>query len=134
MSLSSARAPTTLYDLDRTQFAELCAGEPKYRVDQIWEGLYDGLKLPDDMSNVPKKLRARLAEQAPLALTQVQLQQADKGQTLKWLWKAHDGHQIETVLMLYPDRATVCVAGWVRDGLRLLCNRPGRVRSTSDHG
>ncbi len=110
MSLSSARAPTTLYDLDRTQFAELCAGEPKYRVDQIWEGLYDGLKLPDDMSNVPKKLRARLAEQAPLALTQVQLQQADKGQTLKWLWKAHDGHQIETVLMLYPDRATVCVS------------------------
>lgn len=101
---------STLYDLDREQFAELCSGEPKYRVDQIWEGLYSGLKLPDEMSNVPKKLRAYLADEAPLALTQVQRQEADKGQTLKWLWKAHDGHQIETVLMLYPDRATVCVS------------------------
>ena len=103
-------SPTTLYDLDRDQFADLCAGEPKYRVDQIWQGLYDGLKLPDQMSNVPKALRARIAEEAPLALTQVEVQHADKGQTLKWLWKAHDGHQIETVLMLYPDRATVCVS------------------------
>jgi len=101
---------STLYDLDRDQFAELCSGEPKYRVDQIWQGLYEGLKLPDDMTNVPKKLRVHLAEQAPLALTLVQVQEADKGQTLKWLWKAHDGHQIETVLMLYPDRATVCVS------------------------
>ena len=101
---------TTLYDLDRAQFAELCADEPTYRVDQIWQGLYEGLKLPSDMSNVPKKLRAKLDDEAPLALTEVQLQHADKGQTLKWLWTAHDGHQVETVLMLYPDRATVCVS------------------------
>ncbi len=101
---------STLYDLDREQFAALCADQPKYRVDQIWQGLYDGLKRPDEMSNIPKVLQARLAEEAPLALTEVQVQQADKGQTLKWLWKAHDGHQIETVLMLYPDRATVCVS------------------------
>lgn len=101
---------STLYDLDRDQFADLCADQPKYRVDQIWQGLYDGLKLPDDMSNVPKALRAHLAAEAPLALVEVQKQQADKGQTLKWLWKARDGHQVETVLMLYPDRATVCVS------------------------
>jgi len=106
----STAAPTTLYDLDREQFAELCSGEPNYRVDQIWQGLYQGFKLPEDMSNLPKTLRTRLETDAPLALTQVQLQQADKGQTLKWLWKAHDGHQIETVLMLYSDRATVCVS------------------------
>jgi len=107
--MAGPSAPT-LYDLDRDQFAELCSEEPKYRVDQIWQGLYDGLKHPDEMSNVPKKLRSHLAEHAPLALTETQLQQADKGQTLKWLWKAADGHQVETVLMLYPDRATVCVS------------------------
>ena len=101
---------TSLYDLDREQFAELCRNEPKYRVDQIWQGLYEGLKLPDEMSNIPKQLRAHLSAEAPLALAPVQIQEADKGQTLKWLWKAHDGHQIETVLMLYPDRATVCVS------------------------
>lgn len=38
------------------------------------------------------------------------MQRADKGQTIKWLWRARDGHQAETVLMLYPDRATVCVS------------------------
>lgn len=106
----SPSAPSTLYDLDREEFAALCEGEPKYRVDQIWEGLYNGLKLPEEMSNIPKTLRARLEAEAPLALAEVQLQEADKGQTLKWLWKAHDGYQIETVLMLYPDRATVCVS------------------------
>ena len=53
---------TTLYDLDREQFSALCADEPTYRVDQIWHGLYDGLKLPSDMTNVPKKLRAKLDE------------------------------------------------------------------------
>lgn len=100
----------TLYDLDRAEFSELCAGEPSYRVDQIWDGLYTGFKHPEEMSNVPKKLRQHLAESAPLALTEVQLQTADKGQTLKWLWKLADGFQVETVLMLYPDRATVCVS------------------------
>ena len=101
---------STLYDLDREQFVDLCEGEPKYRIDQIWDGLYNGLKLPDDMSNVPKKLRSHINAEAPLALNEVQVQRADKGQTLKWLWTAHDGHQVETVLMLYPDRATVCVS------------------------
>lgn len=110
----------TLYDLDRVAFAEVCADQPRYRVDQIWDGLYDGLKLPEEMSNLPKSLRATLTEQAPLALTQMQLQTADKGQTLKWLWKAHDGHQVETVLMLYPDRATVCVSS--QAGCAMACS------------
>lgn len=72
------------------------------------------------MSNVPKKLRAKLAEQAPLALNEIQVQSADKGQTLKWLWTAHDGHQVETVLMLYPDRATVCVSS--QAGCAMACS------------
>lgn len=101
---------STLYDLNRDQLNELCADQPKYRVDQIWQGLYEGLKLPQDLTNVPKALRSHLEAAAPLALTEVQQQSADKGQTIKWLWHAHDGHQVETVLMLYPDRATVCVS------------------------
>ena len=106
----SAAPPSTLYDLDLDEFAELCSDEPRYRVDQIWRGLYTELRLPSDITTIPKALRARLDEEAPLALTELQLQHADRGQTLKWLWKLHDGHQIETVLMLYPDRATVCVS------------------------
>jgi len=111
---------TTLFDLDRDAFAELCGDQPRYRVDQIWQGLYDGLKLPDEMSNLPKALRGQLNDQAPLALEELQLQTADKGQTLKWLWRAHDGHQVETVLMLYPDRATVCVSS--QAGCAMACS------------
>ena len=35
---------------------------------------------------------------------------ADEGQTTKWLWALHDGARVETVLMEYPDRVTVCVS------------------------
>ncbi|MEZ5177027.1 MAG: hypothetical protein R2746_01755 [Acidimicrobiales bacterium] len=35
---------------------------------------------------------------------------SDDGQTVKWLWRLADGQQVETVLMRYPDRATVCVS------------------------
>ena len=44
--------------------------------------------------------------------------------------RSHDGAQVETVLMHYPDRATVCVShpGRLRDGVRVLRHRPGRLR------
>ncbi|MFN8027900.1 MAG: 23S rRNA (adenine(2503)-C(2))-methyltransferase RlmN [Acidimicrobiia bacterium] len=46
----------------------------------------------------------------PHALTVVSEQTAADGMTSKWLWTGHDGAQVETVLMRYPDRATVCVS------------------------
>src|SRR5262249_15542317 len=45
-----------------------------------------------------------------LALTPVMRQTSTDGLTTKWLWRAHDGAQIETVLMVSPERATVCVS------------------------
>src|SRR5690606_23263425 len=35
---------------------------------------------------------------------------SDRGETVKWLWELHDGTQVETVLMHYDDRSTVCVS------------------------
>jgi len=101
---------TSLYDLERHQLDELCDGQPSYRVDQLWQGLYRDFAPIGEITTIPKALRAELEEAAAPALTQVQRQSADKGQTIKWLWKLHDGHQVETVLMLYPKRATVCVS------------------------
>jgi 23S rRNA (adenine2503-C2)-methyltransferase len=60
--------------------------------------------------DLPKALRARLAEELPSALRAVADTTSDDGDTRKWLWELHDGTRIETVLMLYPDRATVCVS------------------------
>lgn len=100
----------TLYSPDRDEFAALLVGEPRYRLDQVWEGLYTQLAAPADISNVPKALRERLAADLPTSLTEVTRQVNDNGDTVKYLWELHDGSRIETVLMVYPDRVTVCVS------------------------
>jgi 23S rRNA (adenine2503-C2)-methyltransferase len=102
--------PTTRYDLDRGGLADLLPGEPRYRLDQLWDGLYTRLADPDEITVLPKALRARLADELPAGLTPVAESVADRGETVKWLWGLSDGRQVETVLMLYPDRATVCVS------------------------
>ena len=103
-------APTTRYDLSRVEFAELLEGEPRYRVDQVWEGLYGQHKEPEDLTNVPKQLRQTIAELLPAGLHLVRETSADRGQTVKQLWSLHDGNLVESVLMHYRDRTTVCVS------------------------
>jgi 23S rRNA (adenine2503-C2)-methyltransferase len=85
-------------------------GEPRYRLDQVWTGLYTQLAAPAEITNVPKALRERLAQELPTSLTQVVRKVSDHGDTVKYLWELHDGSRIETVLMIYPDRVTVCVS------------------------
>ena len=101
---------TTLYTPDREEFAALLTGEPRYRLDQVWDGLYTQLAAPAEITNVPKALRERLAADLAMALTEVTRQVNDNGDTVKYLWELHDGSRIETVLMVYPDRVTVCVS------------------------
>jgi 23S rRNA (adenine2503-C2)-methyltransferase len=101
---------TTRYHSTRAELAELLAGEPRYRLDQVWAGLYAQLATPDELTTLPKALRARLADELPLALTQEVRRVSDGGDTVKYLWRLADGSPIETVLMVYPDRVTVCVS------------------------
>jgi 23S rRNA (adenine2503-C2)-methyltransferase len=102
-------APTR-FDVERDQLATLLDGEPRYRLDQVWSGLYQQLQTPAELTNVPKALRARLEAVLPEALTPVTEQISDRGDTVKFLWELAGGSRIETVLMLYPGRATVCVS------------------------
>ena len=108
-----------LYDLGRDELAELLAGEPAYRLRQVWEGLYAQARRPDEMTNLPAALRARLAEAAPPALHPEVETSADGGETRKVLWSLRDGGRIETVLMHYPRRSTVCVSTQV--GCAMAC-------------
>lgn len=103
-------APTLRYDPNREELAELLADEPRYRVDQVWSGIHERGAEIADLSNVPKTLRARLADELPLGLTPEHESISDDGETVKWLWRLHDGHHIETVLMHYDDRTTVCIS------------------------
>jgi 23S rRNA (adenine2503-C2)-methyltransferase len=86
------------------------AGEPRYRTDQVVDALYRRRAPLDEATALPKALRDRLAAAFPLALEPVVVSAGDDGQTSKWLWRAEDGVEVETVLMRYPTRATVCVS------------------------
>ena len=105
-------APTvvTRYDLTRDDLSERLAGTPRYRVDQVWNGLYTRFGEPEQWTDLPKSMRAELAGQLPSALHPVTESVSDKGDTVKFLWGLDGGARIETVLMLYRDRATVCVS------------------------
>lgn len=100
----------TRYDVSRDELAVLLDGTPRYRVDQVWSGLYEQFTEPDDWTNLPKALRADLAERLPSALTLVTESVSDNGDTVKFLWELDGGSRVETVLMLYRDRATVCIS------------------------
>ncbi|HEX6393167.1 MAG TPA: 23S rRNA (adenine(2503)-C(2))-methyltransferase RlmN [Acidimicrobiales bacterium] len=101
---------TGRYDLTRDDLAEVLSDQPGYRVEQVWRGLHAESRCPAEMTNLPGSLRIRLEEELPSGLRLVAESRSDKGQTVKWLWELHDGAQIETVLMHYPDRATVCIS------------------------
>jgi 23S rRNA (adenine2503-C2)-methyltransferase len=115
LPLAANRKPRqTLLDYD---FAELAAlvkesGFPAFRAKQIWGWLYQKFAADyAEMSNLPRPLLEKLAAKAPLAPLEVVIEKvAGDGQTRKVLFRLADGAEIESVLMLYPDRATVCVS------------------------
>jgi 23S rRNA (adenine2503-C2)-methyltransferase len=98
------------YDLSREQLAALLADQPSYRVDQVWRGLYDQGRRPAEMTDLPRDLRARLDAALPAGLELAAESRSPGSRTVKWLWRLPDGSQVETVLMRYPRRATVCVS------------------------
>jgi 23S rRNA (adenine2503-C2)-methyltransferase len=104
---------TTRYGAARADVDTLLAewGEPGYRADQVWDALYRQQVSLDEATALPRALRERLVDALPLALDPLVVQTAHDGMTSKWLWSCvRDHNQIETVLMRYPERATVCVS------------------------
>ena len=103
-------AGAAAYDLSRDDLAALLAGEPAYRVRQVWDGLHVRALRPEEMTDLPRSLRQRLGAALRPGLREATRRSADEGQTVKWAWSLADGRQIETVLMAYPDRVTACVS------------------------
>ena len=100
----------TRYEAGPGDVAAVLADHPSYRARQAWDALYRRCLEPLDMTDLPQALRHRLDEQLPAALSAAEESVSDDGATVKWLWQLHDGARIETVLMHYEDRSTVCVS------------------------
>ena len=105
---------TNLYNLS---FDEMTAfitglGEPKFRAKQVWEWLYQQYAgSVAEMTNLPKALREKLETAVTLhPFTLVTEQRSSDGQTKKVLFTLPDGNYIETVLMKYEKRRTLCIS------------------------
>ena len=102
----------TVYDLDLEELSERLAawGEPPFRARQIYRQLWQRAAPYERMPDVPRHLRERLARELPAAVEVLEEREADRGATRKALLRLGGRHVIETVLMGYRDRVTVCVS------------------------
>ena len=116
-----ARPPRHIADLEpaarRTAVEEI--GEPGFRADQLSRHYFARLTDdPADMTDLPADVRTSLAAALlpPLLIPQRELE-CDGGTTRKTLWRALDGALVESVLMRYPDRVTMCVSSQAGCGM-----------------
>jgi 23S rRNA (adenine2503-C2)-methyltransferase len=103
----------TVYDLSREELADRLAswGEPAFRAKQVWTQVWKRAATYDQMSDIAPPLRERLSAELPLGVEVLTERTADRGATRKALLRLGEaGHLIETVLMGYRDRVTVCVS------------------------
>ena len=95
-------------------------GQPAFRAKQVFTWLHRGIRSFDEMTDLPKTLRAALAEEYPLYTPQaVRRQESARDGTVKYLWRLSDGNCVETVLMRYHYGNTVCISTEV--GCRMGC-------------
>ena len=96
-------------------------GEPAFRGRQIFRQIFVNLaESPQAMTDLPAKLRERIAAGAKMfGLELATVKVGDGGLTRKALFKLPDGSPVETVLMVYEDRATVCVS--TQSGCPMAC-------------
>jgi len=108
------------YDQSQEDLAALLEGLPAFRTRQVWDGLYRRVLRPLEMTDLPLAVRERLEASLPPALVPVDERSSDHDQTTKWSFRLHDGAVVETVLMHYPDRSTVCVSS--QAGCAMACS------------
>ena len=95
-------------------------GEKAFRGTQVYSWIYKGAKTFDDMKNIPKSLREKLEEVSYIGNIDIELKLESKDEkTKKYLFLLNDENIIETVMMDYDSRVTVCVSNQV--GCRMGC-------------
>jgi len=98
------------WSLDKKNYSDLLSSEPKFRVEQIWDGLYLRGNSISDISTLPDQIRTQLSEDLSPSLNPIAVQSSEDKLTSKWLFELPDKATIETVLMHYEQRSTVCIS------------------------
>ncbi|MEL4861288.1 23S rRNA (adenine(2503)-C(2))-methyltransferase RlmN [Pseudoflavonifractor phocaeensis] len=114
-----------MLDLKSMTLAEMTGlmkemGEPGFRGKQIFQWLHRGVTSFDEMTNLSKALRDKLAQTCFITVPTVERKQESRlDGTIKYLWRLGDGNCVETVLMRYHHGNTVCISSQV--GCRMGC-------------
>ncbi|MFC5280607.1 23S rRNA (adenine(2503)-C(2))-methyltransferase RlmN [Arcanobacterium canis] len=115
------KAPSHLADLDREGRRALLKdlGFPAFRADQLSVHYFEHRNVdPQTMTDLPVSMREELVTKVfPVLVSRVRDLVADGGATVKTLWKLFDGAVVESVLMKYPDRATLCISSQAGCGM-----------------
>ena len=115
------KPPIHLADLDPAgrKAAVEALGHKGFRAKQLSTHYFERLvDSPAEMSDLPKAIRDELvAGLLPQLLTSVRTLEADKGKTVKSVWRLHDGALVESVLMRYPKRVTICISSQAGCGM-----------------
>lgn len=113
---------TDLKSLDLQELTELLRllGEPAFRGKQVFTWLHRGVTSFDEMTDISKPLRQKLAACSYITAPTVARKQVSRHDgTVKYLWRLGDGNCVETVLMRYHHGNTVCISSQV--GCRMGC-------------
>ena len=108
-------------DLDLLERFLADGGQPGFRARQVWEWAARGAEGYHAMTNVPAPLRSALADTVPFSTLTVESEQQSRDGTVKTLFRTHDGHPVEAVLMRYRDgRRSICISS--QSGCPLTCS------------
>jgi len=115
------KPPVHLLDLEPAErrAAVVAAGLPGFRADQLSRQWITRLSDdPSQWSDIPADMRpALVAALLPKLLTAADVVDCDSGTTVKTAWRLHDGAVVESVLMRYPQRVTMCISSQAGCGM-----------------
>ncbi|BBN80598.1 dual-specificity RNA methyltransferase RlmN [Pseudoalteromonas sp. A25] len=120
--MASTEKKINLLDLNREGMRELFAsyGEKPFRADQVMKWIYHfGIDDFEQMSNINKKLKAKLAAECEIKAPEISVKQVASDGTIKYALLLEGGQEVETVWIPEKDRATLCVSSQV--GCALEC-------------
>ncbi|MBA2379900.1 MAG: 23S rRNA (adenine(2503)-C(2))-methyltransferase RlmN [Blastocatellia bacterium] len=112
-----------LIGYSRAKLIELFSqmGEPRYRADQVFRGLHQRrLRSFEEMTDLPKALRAKLEEHAAAATITVESRYLSDDGTRRYLMKTRGGHPVEAVFIPTENRDTICFSS--QSGCPLKCD------------